>query len=327
MDEVPQSELWRDPSAFDAAVAATPGIDRYCSSSAWVLPAHDAFHADARPLVLRSEAGWAALGRSVAPTVGRYLAPLEAMWGLACPLVGANPTRLAQDFAAAAAARRGSWDTLWLSGVPLDGPLFRALAGVFARASFRVRVGPTANRYVASLDGGFDAWIGERSARFRANLRRALRRCEAEGVRFETLAPRRDADPAALYQRILAVEARSWKGLAEVGITTGAMRAFYAAAFQRLVPRGALRAVVATRDGADVGFVFGGVFGDTYRGLQVSFDETLRDLSLGNTLQATMIANLCGEGIAAYDLGSEIPYKARWGELGIATAALVVLNR
>lgn len=332
MDEVPQSELWRDPSAFDAAVAATPGVDRYCSSSAWVLPAHDAFHADARPLILRSDAGWAALGSSVSPNVGRYLAPLEAMWGLACPLVGPAPARLARAFGDAAMARRASWDTLWLSGVPVDGPLFKALASVFARARCRVGVGPTAHRYVASLEGGFDGWLGRRSARFRANLRRALRRAEAEGVRFEPLSPRGvgpagGADAAALYARILAIEARSWKGLSEVGITTGAMRAFYAAALERLVPRGGLRGVIASRDGVDVGFVFGGVFGDTYRGLQVSFDERQRDLSLGNVMQATMIARLCDEGVAVYDLGSEIAYKARWGELGIPTVALVVFNR
>ena len=112
MDRIGWDELWGDATAFDAAVAATPRIDHYCSSAAWTLPAREAFHPNNAPFIYRSDAGWAAFCMGQAPTIGRYLAPLESIWGLACPLVGAAPERLAYDFFRTTFAHRASWDAL-----------------------------------------------------------------------------------------------------------------------------------------------------------------------------------------------------------------------
>jgi len=326
MDPIELAHLSEDPVAFDAAVAVTPRIDRYCSSSAWVLPAHAAFHADNAPLILRSDAGWAALCAGEAPTIGRYLAPLESMWGLACPLVGDRPERLALDFYRAMFRRRRSWDALWIAGLDRSSDILRALASLFA-TTCAVRWGPVSNRYSASLAGGWEGWLARRSSRFRTNLRRDLKRTAGADVTFERVLPAPDSDPGALYRRILAVEARSWKGLSAAGINSGAMRVFYDRALALLIPRGALRAVLARRGDEDVGYIFGGIFGDTYRGLQVSFDERLRGLGLGNALQSEMIRWLGDECVRVYDLGSEITYKARWSEPGIATVTMVILRR
>lgn len=326
MDEIALASLEEDAADFDAAALATGGIDRYCSSTAWVLPAHAAFHAANPALILRSKHGFAAVARGVAGTLGRFLAPLEAMWGLACPLVGADPASLARDFYRTMNARRGEWDAVWLAGVEARGPLFEALAALFS-TTCHLRWGPIANRYTASLEGGIDGFLARRSPKFRANLRHAVRHAAREGITFDALDPSAPPAPAELYARILAVEARSWKGMSGAGITVGDMRTFYDRTLALIVPRAQCRAVFARRDGEDVGFIFGGVLGNTYRGLQASFDERLRALSLGNVLHYAMIERLVAEGIAFYDLGSEIEYKARWGEAGIATCTLVALRR
>jgi len=326
MERIAWEELWRDATAFDAAVAATPRIDRYCSSSLWALPAHEAFHPDNAPFVHRSEAGWAAFSQGRASTIGRYLAPLESIWGLACPLVGAASDRLAYDFFRTAFAERSRWDALWIGGLDRGSAMFHALASLF-QTTCSVRWGPETKRYAASLEGGWDGWMGRRSGHFRANLRRALRGAERDGVTFERVTAGAGDDAEAIYARVLAVEDRSWKGLEDAGFSSGSMNAFYRHAFARLVPSGALRLVVARRDGEDIGFVFGGLFDGTYRGLQMSFDERFRYLSLGNVLQAQMIHALAEEGVGVYDLGSEIAYKARWAEPGITTVTLVVLRR
>ncbi|MCA9518580.1 MAG: GNAT family N-acetyltransferase [Myxococcales bacterium] len=326
MDEIPLASLEEDAAAFDAAALASRGVDHYCSSSAWVVPAHAAFHARNTPLVLRSSHGFAALARGVADTLGRYMAPLEAMWGLACPLLGADPARLARDFYRAMNSRRAEWDAIWLAGLEARGPLFEAVAALFA-TTCTLRWGPVSNRYAASLAGGVDAFLARRSPKFRANLRRAVRQAAAEGVTFDALDPASPPAPADLYARVLAVEARSWKGLSGAGIDAGDMRTFYDRTLALIVPRGQCRAVFARKDGEDVGFIFGGVLGDTYRGLQVSFDDRFRALSLGNVLHHAMIERLCAEGIGVYDLGSEIEYKARWAEGGISTCTLVALRR
>lgn len=326
MDRIGWDELWGDATAFDAAVAATPRIDHYCSSAAWTLPAREAFHPNNAPFIYRSEAGWAAFCMGQAPTIGRYLAPLESIWGLACPLLGGASERLAYDFFRTTFAHRASWDALWIGGLHRESAMLRALASLF-QTTCSVRWGPETKRYAADLAGGWDGWLGRRSAHFRANLRRSLRQAERDGVEFEWVVPAADADPAALYARVVDVERRSWKGLEDAGFASGAMHLFYDRTFARLVPAGALRLIVARRAGEDIGFIFGGMFRGTYRGLQMSFDERFRHLALGNVLQGRMIMALAEEGVGVYDLGSEIAYKARWAEPGITTVTLVVLRR
>jgi CelD/BcsL family acetyltransferase involved in cellulose biosynthesis len=90
----------------------------------------------------------------------------------------------------------------------------------------------------------------------------------------------------------------------------------------RLAARGALRLMFARHEGRDVAYILGAVAGDTYRGLQFSFDDAYRDDSLGNLAQYHQIAALCDEGVTRYDLGSGFPYKRRWAESGMVTMTL-----
>jgi CelD/BcsL family acetyltransferase involved in cellulose biosynthesis len=107
------------------------------------------------------------------------------------------------------------------------------------------------------------------------------------------------------------------------------MQRFYRLMLPRLAARGALRAVLVTRGGRDVAFCFGGLFpagGRTgYRGLQSSYDDDLARLSPGALAHLEMIALLCEEGVATYDLGSDMDYKRRWGERGLTTIAVAAV--
>ncbi|MFO0751459.1 MAG: GNAT family N-acetyltransferase [Myxococcota bacterium] len=316
------------PEPFDAAVAATSDIDHFCSSSAWIVPAHAAFHAQQRPFVWRSDDGWLALSRGETFGLGRYLAPLEAMWGLACPLVGPDPRRLARGAVDALEACHAEWDALWLGGLVKDGPLFRELAArLTVKLNATLRLGPSTVRWTASLDGGYEGWLGRRSAKFRANARRVVAKARASGLALEWHEAIDVDAAAALYERILAIEARSWKGQEGSGFVGGDMRTFYRLMVPRLAATGRLRALVATLGGEDVAFVFGGVFAGTYRGLQVSFDDRFRALALGNVMQCEMIDRLAAGGVLTYDLGSDMDYKARWAERGLETVTLVAFTR
>ena len=70
--------------------------------------------------------------------------------------------------------------------------------------------------------------------------------------------------------------------------------------------------------------LFGGLFGKTYRGLQFSFDDRYAELSLGNLCQLEEIRRLSDDGVEIYDLGTEVPYKKRWGDRVFTTSCLVV---
>lgn len=305
------------------AVAATAGIDGFCSSLDWLLPAHEAFIPD-HPLHLRaSDHGFVTLARGFNPRIGRYLQPLEASWCLASPFVGTDVEAVVEEFADECEQRLVDWDLLYLSGIPPESALFRRIVRAFG-LRHRIGLGHRTNRYIASLDGGLDGYLGRRTSKFRANLRRSERLAAQSGVTYELLADVDEQRCAQVYDRILAVEERSWKGKSGTGILDGGMNVFYRIMLPRLARRGALRVLFARQDGRDVAFVFGGIFEGTYRGLQLSFDQEFERLSLGNLAQLEMIRGLSDEGIAWYDLGSELDYKTRWAEERLETVTLWV---
>ena len=79
---------------FDREVAQTPAIDRFCSSSAWVLAAGAALMPPRSPFTFRGESGFFAAMRGVHPAGFPYIEPIELAWGLASPLVGRDPVAL-----------------------------------------------------------------------------------------------------------------------------------------------------------------------------------------------------------------------------------------
>ncbi|MEO1267669.1 MAG: GNAT family N-acetyltransferase [Myxococcota bacterium] len=323
MERLTLTELDQQCETFDARVLRTPDADQFCSSSTWIIPAHHALMPPREPWLRTSSHGYVALASGYDMRVGRYLQPLEASWGLASPLIGDDPWLLAQEFVVEC-RRASDWDVLLLSGIVRESLLYQALVRGFG-ARHRMGLGMSTRRYQASLDGGPDGFLGRRSSKFRANLRRSSRRAQEQGLTFMAV---RDIPTSAqqeeVYDRILTIETESWKGRDGVGITDGPMCAFYRRMIRRLGERGMFRALFAQIDGHDVAYVFGGVLGSTYRGLQVSFDHDFAHLSLGNLVQWQMIQRLCQEGVLWYDLGGELPYKARWAENVLETTMLVV---
>ena len=320
MQRLSYTEFSEQAAHFDALLAKTPEIDHFCSCSDWILPAQAAFSPDAAPyIVMTDEAAVVMMGLDV--SMGRVGVPLEASWGLACPFAG--PPRQVVELLVGLDER---WPLkgLFLSGLKEKGAYQREVVERFQLRGRRLGVGPECLRWAADLEGGVDGFLGRRSSKFRANLRRGWRKGLSAGFRFEWITRPTDAD--AIYDRIIAIERRCWKGQEGVGIDEGGANLFYRLMIRRLVARGAFRAVIAQKDGQDAAYVFGGLFGDTYRGLQVSYVEAYRPFGLGNLVQYAMIQNLCAEGIAIYDLGTDVPYKQRWAEPGLTTITLAVLR-
>ena len=53
---------------------------------------------------------------------------------------------------------------------------------------------------------------------------------------------------------------------------------------------------MALHEGKDIGFIFGSMAGQIYRGQQFSFDDSWSHASIGNVLQTEQIKWLCEEG-------------------------------
>lgn len=318
-------ELEARADELDHDVVETAGIDRFCSSSAWVLPAARALMPPRQSWILRGEHGWLAMMLGRHPSGIAYVEPMELAWGMACPLIGGDAAALATEVAAEIAARR-DWNVMLLAGLAPDGPMLPALLRALPPRIER-RFGQSTIRLVASLDGGLDGFLERRSRNFRKALRAAQRDASRDGITIESVRVSTAAEAAALYERILAVEERSWKGADGVGIHQGPMNRFYGEMLPRLAARGRQRTLFARHDGRDVAYCLGAVFDGEYRGLQFSFDAAYERYSLGSLLQLHQIVELCDEGVRRYDLGQEMEYKRRWAEDQLETVLLVLVNR
>jgi len=308
---------------FDREVTRTPAIDRFCSSSAWILAAAAALMPPRGAFSFRGNAGYFAAMRGVHPAGFPYIEPVELAWGLASPLIGADAEAVVAEVVPVLAARR-DWQLAILSGLTVSGPQRRALDATLPGRWERRRGQPTV-RHVASLDGGLDGFLGRRSRELRKSLRKGERAVAAAGVTFESVHAS-EPEAGALYDRIQAIEGRSWKSREGVGIHAGPMRAFYGAMLPRLCQLGQQRTIFARQADRDVGYILGAVMAGEYRGLQFSYDDDVARLGIGSQLQIHQVGELCAEGVARYDLGTEMDYKRRWAEDLMETEMLVVVR-
>jgi hypothetical protein len=315
-------ELRARADRIDELAEASPDIDRFCSSSAWVLSAFEAFSPDALPLVMDTPDGMVALLSHVGQP--QLITPLEAMWGLASPFLGPRPEALVDHLWTVLRRMPSSGVVFAFLGVMPGGAAARAIATRFA-SPFDVVEGPPTVRVMARLDGGPDGFLARRSPKFRANARRARRLAVRDGWRFELHEAPSAAEAPDLLSRALAIEARSWKS--DEGILLPPMQTFYARMLPRLAARGRLRALFARRGDEDAGYAFVGVAGGVMRGLQASYDERFARDAPGVLLHLELIDRACAEGLRTYDLGTDGEYKRRWGEELFETAALVVRPR
>jgi len=305
-------------SAWNCLALATPQPDPFCATTAWQLSWREAADPE-RPVVVREcTDGLICLARH---TLGSniVLGPVERLWLFGCNVLGpAGVDLLEQLLRDPAMEAAGLGGRIVISGLDPEGPLLAAI---------RSRLSPYAEfrrfkqdmQCAASLKGGLDGFLSRRSANYRKKLRQAIRRAHAAGIGFERHAPGSAAEAAAVFARMLAVERRSWKGIAGRGMDGPMTRTFYGAMLRRLAIAREGRVMFATHDGRDVGYIFGGMAGAIYRGQQFSFDDAWRDMSIGNVLQYEQVAWLCEEAAHRYDMGPLtgpfMAYKAHWTEL------------
>jgi hypothetical protein len=309
---------------FDREVAATPAIDRFCSSSAWTLAASRALMPPRSPFSFAGAHGYFAAMRGMHPAGFPYIEPLELAWGLAASLIGRDPGALVAEVVATLAGRR-DWQLAIFAGLTGDGPQRRALDRLLPPRWERRRGTPTV-RHVASLDGGVDGFLARRSRELRKSIRKALRAADGAGIGFEVVRGSSAADAAAIYARIQDIEAGSWKARDGVGISIGPMRQFYELMLPRLCEQRQQRTLFARAGDRDVGYILGAVFEGEYRGLQFSYDDDHAQLGIGSLLQYHQIVELCADGVGRYDLGTEMDYKRRWAEDLMTTEMLVVVR-
>ena len=300
-------------SALNRAAAQTLQADPFSCRTEWGFSYHELQGNRRRLHLVEGEHGFVALAEVPRGDGVRVFEPVESLWHFGCPLLGTEPVAVLAEFLAPL-EEKGTPFGLLLSGLVASSPLVRELGREFAARLDLVR-----HRRVvlqsASLEGGMDGWLGRRSGHFRRRLRATLRRAAELGIEFERRVPRTAAEAAAVYERMLAVERKSWKGIGECGMAEGWSSPFYGTMLRRLAAAGDGRVVFARAQGQDIGFVFGGMAGGHYRGQQFSYAEDWSRHSVGNLLQHEQLHWLCEEGALRYDMGPWMEYKTHWTEV------------
>lgn len=309
-------------SLHNRLAARTAHPDPFCCRTEWQFSFHEAFLPDRRLLFRATADSVVALAAYSHPQVGPVLEPIESHWLFGCPLLGEAPVAVLEALLEEEPFR-ATRPTVVLSGILAQGPLWRAIGAAFGPDHAIGLARPSVFRS-ASLEGGVDGYLSRRSANHRHKLRQALRRASDAGIAFERHRPATAEAADGLYDRMLAVEALSWKGLGRCGMAEPPSRDFYRILLRRLAASARSRAILARRDDRDVGFVFGGVTGTHYRGQQFSYAQEFSHGSIGNLLQFEQIRWLCEEGVEWYDMGPPMDYKVHWAELESRTETLLL---
>lgn len=344
MNRLSLDEVDRASSEIESAVDATAEIDRWCSAPDWVIPVHRGFAPESEAVVFRVETpagpGFGLFARYRLADGRPILAGLEPLWGFASPIIGADTETTAALLAEVLADE--VWDTLVLPGMPPPaGPeafTTRIVRGLGHLG--QVNVGEGITRQQADLGSGHAAWLARRGSHFRRNLRRAEAKAAEAGLQIvgatttaatANVGVTADAGDTAdvadqpTFERLLAIEYRSWKGQEDSGITSPEMEATYRAMVDRLQRQGRARIFIAQLDGVDVGYILGGVRAGVYRGLQLTYTTEADSFSVGHLLQHHQLKLLCESGEAdRYDLGMDLEYKQRWADEPRPTFTLVV---
>lgn len=337
MHTLTRSELEQSWEAIEAAVDATDGIDPWCSGLDWTLSVSTGFAPRGKHLYLRSGDGhgFALFGYYRDLKRNLLLSSIEPLWGFSCPLFGPDIDALAAEVATEL-DRLPHWSSLIIPGLPpLPHPTTLAVSAGLGRLG-PVSIGEGITRRVADLSEGYEAWLDNRSARFRRNLRQAERRATERGLEIIDASSGAD-DPAgdAVFNRLLTIEHQSWKGGEGSGMTGDEMSAMYRFMVDRLRQQNRLQVFVARLPGehggcapgttADVGYILGGIRNRRYRGLQISYRSDYDDLSIGNLLQLHQIRHLCHHDLAhTYDMGMDFGYKQRWADRAESSITAVI---
>ncbi|WP_294485130.1 GNAT family N-acetyltransferase [uncultured Mailhella sp.] len=312
---------WNPPlAALWTAIAARSGrADPFSCTPAWQLSFHDAFAPRRRLFIHVDEENVLTFAELTLLSGHILLAPVEAHWISASPLLGPNADDLlVRMLPALADFYHGALPCLLLSGLEEGNDLFPRLSRRTADI-FHVLPQPATLQRSASLMGGMDGYLSRRSGNFRAKMKKARRKAAENGVTFERVVPATVQEADAVYARMVAVEERSWKGREHCGMTEPPSLEFYRVMMRRLSLYRGGRVMFAAQEGKDIGFIFGGMAGRFYRGQQFSYDADYKTLSIGDLLQMEQLAWLCEENAVRYDMGmSDHPamaYKTHWAEL------------
>ncbi|MBT3308364.1 MAG: GNAT family N-acetyltransferase [Gammaproteobacteria bacterium] len=298
---------------------STRQVDPYCCTPFWQLPFHDAFRPDRRLLIRESSNNLLLFAENRVSAENVVLTPIEQNWLFGCPLLGKQSVELLADTVDEISRHYPTFPRIVISGIRPGGVLAKRLLNTFSTEfHLFLLLESSSTQCNASLAGGFDGFLSRRSSRQRRKLKKLNQSATDQGIDFEQVAPTTREEAEQTFSRMLAIEQTSWKGLQQCGMDQEPATSFYKNMITRLASSRRARTIFAQHEGNDIGYIFGGLAGNLYRGQQFSYSEAWKNASIGNLLQIEQIQWLCEEQCKRYDMGpisgEKMAYKHHWAE-------------
>ena len=158
----------------------------------------------------------------------------------------------------------------------------------------------------------------------RQQFRRKWRKAEAIGpVEVEIACPV-DADVDPLFDRIMAVEANSWKGRTGTALLHDPRQAEFFRRFGRkMAAKGMLRLCFLTIDGRDAAMTYATQWDNRFWAIKVGYDEGFAAVSPGEALLVELIRHAAGQGNSAFEFcGKDAPWTRAWADDAMAIEAI-----
>ena len=207
---------------------------------------------------------------------------------------------------------RGRGWALHLRGVPVGSPTLTALESEARGAGYLLHARPGRVSPFIDIEGSWEDYVDGRPRKVTHEWERKMRKLERAGdvrvARFE-----RGMDTAALIDRFVGVERRSWKERAGTSIGARGVRAFYSELSAALAARDSLLPFWLELDGRVIAFLYGAVHNGTYYAMKTSYEEEFSGLSPGVRLFQEAVRHAFGAGLARFDfLGERAHWKDHW---------------
>jgi CelD/BcsL family acetyltransferase involved in cellulose biosynthesis len=169
--------------------------------------------------------------------------------------------------------------------------------------------------YTLPLPDSYDAYLANRSSKFRNYLKRIGRKLQAAGtLEVKHVSTAADFEPG--YEALLQVEKASWKEDHGSSITAvPRQHGFYRDLAREALAAGRLHLHWLELDAKPVAYNLGFIGDAGYHYLKTSYDASLKALSPATFLRARLIAELIDGGIRHLDFpGEPYEWETQWTE-------------
>jgi len=242
-------------------------------------------------------------------------------WGSYFGPIAPNPTATligAMDYLA---VNRRDWDMLDLRWVDQRGCDFGRTRNAMRRAGLSVRESVWKQVALVDLKDDFDAYLANRPAKFRQEIRRCRRRAEEQG---EVRLIRHRPDPFThgggdprwdLFDQCIALAEKSWQSSAQSGTTLCSpdARDYFRDAHELAARTGAVDMSVLQIGEAPVAYTYNYHCDGVVQGIRSGYDPQYRKLGVGGLILAEMIRDSYERGDRLIDLGFDyLDIKRHW---------------